>query len=217
MEKRRRARINQCLDELKSLILEAMQKDPARHAKLEKADILEMTVKHLQDMQRTQMRSAVASDPSVLTKFHSGFKECATEVTRYVSAIDGVDEGVKRRLLGHLTGCMTGLNQVLPLAAVAQPSSNSPGDENNNTGATGRLQLLTPQDHRSAFTAVQQRNTPPVSPVLSDSSDSCQELRVHISERPPLPEFNNQRREEGLLMEVPRPSTSSVGDMWRPW
>lgn len=27
MEKRRRARINQCLDELKSLILEAMKKD----------------------------------------------------------------------------------------------------------------------------------------------------------------------------------------------
>lgn len=200
---------------------------PTRHAKLEKADILEMTVHHLQDMQRNQMRSAVAADPSVLTKFHSGFNECANEVTRYVSSIDGVDDGVRRRLLGHLTGCMTGLNQVLPLA-VATPPSNGTGDVNNNTGATapGRLHLLAVsphQEHRSAFTAVQQRNTPPVSPVLSDSSsDSCHELRVHIAEPTiqPMPDSSEQNRPQGLLMEVPRPSTSSTvpaADMWRPW
>lgn len=37
MEKRRRARINQCLDELKSLILEAMKKDVSivSHIKIE--------------------------------------------------------------------------------------------------------------------------------------------------------------------------------------
>ena len=44
MEKRRRARINNCLNELKTLILDATKKDPARHSKLEKADILEKTV-----------------------------------------------------------------------------------------------------------------------------------------------------------------------------
>ncbi|CAH1405505.1 unnamed protein product [Nezara viridula] len=186
MEKRRRARINQCLDELKSLILEAMKKDPARHAKLEKADILEMTVKHLQDLQRHQMRSAVSADPSVISKFHSGFNECATEVSRYVSTIDGVDDGVRRRLLGHLTGCLSGLNQVIPLA-----SARLPGDVNNN-------------GHRSAFVAVS-RHSPPASPGS--------ELSVQVPEPLPSP----SPLVPGLLMQVPRPSTSTGADMWRPW
>ncbi|ROT71944.1 putative protein hairy [Penaeus vannamei] len=54
---------------------------PARHSKLEKADILEMTVKHLQAVQRQQLALAVAHDPAVLTKFRGGFAECAQEVT----------------------------------------------------------------------------------------------------------------------------------------
>ncbi|XP_035656409.1 transcription factor HES-1-B-like isoform X4 [Oncorhynchus keta] len=59
MEKRRRARINDSLGQLKTLILDALKKDSSRHSKLEKADILEMTVKHLRNMQRLQM-----TDPS---------------------------------------------------------------------------------------------------------------------------------------------------------
>lgn len=82
MEKRRRARINESLGQLKTLILDALKKDvsagglgrgvrgqtalpdrseprlfpqSSRHSKLEKADILEMTVKHLRSLQRAQM------------------------------------------------------------------------------------------------------------------------------------------------------------------
>ncbi|VEN57872.1 unnamed protein product [Callosobruchus maculatus] len=102
MEKRRRARINNCLNELKTLILDAMKKDPARHSKLEKADILEMTVKHLQNLQRQQLAMSAASDPSVVNKFKAGFNECATEVGRF----PGLDPIVKRRLLQHLANCL---------------------------------------------------------------------------------------------------------------
>ncbi|XP_046679134.1 transcription factor HES-2-like [Homalodisca vitripennis] len=50
MEKKRRARINHSLNELKRLITEASTKEgaKAKAAKLEKADILEMAVKHVQ-------------------------------------------------------------------------------------------------------------------------------------------------------------------------
>nr|CAI5867044.1 unnamed protein product [Callosobruchus analis] len=102
MEKRRRARINNCLNELKTLILDAMKKDPARHSKLEKADILEMTVKHLQNLQRQQLAMSAATDPSVVNKFKAGFNECATEVGRF----PGLDPVVKRRLLQHLANCL---------------------------------------------------------------------------------------------------------------
>ncbi|XP_018334511.1 protein hairy [Agrilus planipennis] len=107
MEKRRRARINNCLNELKTLILDAMKKDPARHSKLEKADILEMTVKHLQNLQRQQVAISAATDPSVINKFRAGFGECANEVGRF----PGLDPVVKRRLLQHLAAC---LNQGKP-------------------------------------------------------------------------------------------------------
>lgn len=110
MEKRRRARINHSLNELKSLILDALNKDPSRHSKLEKADILEMTVRYLKNMERQQMAVEIARDPQVMNKYRAGFSECATEVSRYVSRIDGVDDGLKRRLVNHLSGCVTSLN-----------------------------------------------------------------------------------------------------------
>ncbi|XP_057189078.1 transcription factor HES-1-like isoform X2 [Triplophysa rosa] len=55
MEKRRRARINDSLTQLKSLILDALNKETSKHSKLDKADILEITVKHLKNLQRAQM------------------------------------------------------------------------------------------------------------------------------------------------------------------
>ncbi|MBN3323316.1 HES3 factor, partial [Atractosteus spatula] len=51
MEKKRRARINSCLEQLKTL-LETQYPKISKH-KLEKADILEMTVTHLKKMQES--------------------------------------------------------------------------------------------------------------------------------------------------------------------
>nr|CAD7459689.1 unnamed protein product [Timema tahoe] len=157
MEKRRRARINHCLNELKTLILDAMKKDPARHSKLEKADILEMTVKHLQTVQRQQLTVAMTTDPGVLHKFKTGFNECAGEVSRYISRMEGVEAEVKQRLIGHLANCVTGLQQLSPfsfgggmggaLSAMAALQGGgptlplSPGDVNNNQHSS-RLQGL---------------------------------------------------------------------------
>lgn len=109
MEKRRRARINNCLNELKTLILDATKKDPARHSKLEKADILEKTVKHLQELQRQQSAMQQASDPKVINKFKAGFADCANEVSRF----PGLDPTVKRRLLQHLSNCINGVKTEL--------------------------------------------------------------------------------------------------------
>ncbi|XP_023150808.1 transcription factor HES-1-like [Amphiprion ocellaris] len=112
MEKRRRARINESLGQLKTLILDALKKDTSRHSKLEKADILEMTVKHLRNLQRLQMTAAVNTDPSVLGKYRAGFSECVGEVTRFLSTCEGVDAEVRTRLLSHLAACVTQINAV---------------------------------------------------------------------------------------------------------
>ncbi|XP_054638103.1 hairy-related 9 [Dunckerocampus dactyliophorus] len=106
MEKRRRARINESLGQLKTLILDALKKDSSRHSKLEKADILEMTVKHLRNLQRVQMSAALPPDATVLSKYRAGFNECMNEVTRFLSTSEGVNVEVRSRLLNHLSSCM---------------------------------------------------------------------------------------------------------------
>ncbi|XP_054858062.1 transcription factor HES-4 [Eublepharis macularius] len=128
MEKRRRARINESLGQLKTLILDALKKDSSRHSKLEKADILEMTVKHLRNLQRAQMTAALTADPTVLGKYRAGFNECMNEVTRFLSTCEGVNTDVRSRLLSHLSAC---LGQIVamnypppppPPASTGQPS-----------------------------------------------------------------------------------------------
>lgn len=76
---------------------------PARHSKLEKADILELTVKHLETLQRQQVAMAAAADPTVLNKFRAGYTECASEVGKF----PGLDASVRRRLMAHLASCLS--------------------------------------------------------------------------------------------------------------
>lgn len=71
-----------------------------------------MTVKHLQSVQRQQLNMAIQSDPTVVHKFKTGFVECAEEVNRYVSQMEGVDLGVRQRLSAHLNNCANSLEQI---------------------------------------------------------------------------------------------------------
>ncbi|XP_015367039.1 PREDICTED: transcription factor HES-1-B-like [Diuraphis noxia] len=145
MEKKRRARINQCLNELKTLILDALKKDPARHTKLEKADILEMTVRHLQSLHRnssssrplapttcptveplSSSSSTAALTAVVVQKFQTGYQECAGEVNRFVDRLDGVDEDIKKRLMSHLDSCVAKMRYVAAAAATVPPPPPPP-------------------------------------------------------------------------------------------
>ncbi|KAF1658322.1 UNVERIFIED_CONTAM: Transcription factor HES-1, partial [Eudyptes robustus] len=78
MEKRRRARINESLGQLKTLILDALKKDV----------------------------TALSADPTVLGKYRAGFNECMNEVTRFLSTCEGVNTDVRTRLLSHLSACL---------------------------------------------------------------------------------------------------------------
>ncbi|KAM9242743.1 transcription factor HES-4 [Dugong dugon] len=123
MEKRRRARINESLAQLKTLILDAVRKDSSRHSKLEKADILEMTVRHLQGLRRVQVTAALSADPAVLGKYRAGFNECLAEVSRFLASCEGVPVDVRSRLLGHLASCLG------QLASSRRPAPPTPAAE----------------------------------------------------------------------------------------
>ncbi|XP_078110794.1 transcription factor HES-2-like [Sander vitreus] len=72
MEKRRRARINDSLNHLKNLILPLTGRDKTRYSKLEKADILEMTVRFLSDIPPTKNSAG---------SYKEGYKACLQRVS----------------------------------------------------------------------------------------------------------------------------------------
>merc|ERR1711997_1331176 len=99
LERKRRARINSCLDELKDLMMFALQSEGESISKLEKADVLELTVKHLRKLKRQQMLSV---NPGLeLDRYRAGYTTCATEVSRCLAST-GVDISVGSRLMSHL-------------------------------------------------------------------------------------------------------------------
>ncbi|KAL0266433.1 UNVERIFIED_CONTAM: hypothetical protein PYX00_008967 [Menopon gallinae] len=150
MEKRRRARINQSLAILKTLILDSAKNEQnnTKHSKLEKADILELTVRHLQ-------RQKILNS-GVLNKYKAGFQECTREVKTFLESPDlllinpaGIDTGVKQRLFRHLEQCIGELDLDFRSGRadgetseneVIRPDSSTvtQGDENNNNSTTNR-------------------------------------------------------------------------------
>ncbi|XP_037959091.1 uncharacterized protein LOC119688487 [Teleopsis dalmanni] len=137
MEKRRRARINRSLAILKNLIMESTKNQNSKtndgqtkHTKLEKADILELTVRHFQ-------RHRNIDDPTV-NKYRAGYTDCAREVARYLATPEPPpianmpalsDPAAQARLLQHLDKCIAEIDtEICPISAgtfVNSPSNSS--------------------------------------------------------------------------------------------
>ncbi|KOB66797.1 putative transcription factor hes-1 [Operophtera brumata] len=183
MEKKRRARINNCLNELKDLLIDT-DKDPARHSKLEKADILELAVKHLQKLQRQQLAAAIAADPAVLHRFKSGFGDCAVEVRRYLSRLASVPTALRHRIGNHLTNCVAGMDRMHPDYPPLVPDP---------------LRLDDERPSAFHFVRATKPTSPPLSPLSCDSAcDSSTEL-----ETPPRPV---------QILPFPTPPSRSASD-----
>ncbi|XP_069771667.1 transcription factor HES-3-like [Narcine bancroftii] len=100
MEKKRRARINECLEQLKTL-LEERYSNNIRKRKLEKADILELTVKHLRDLQSSRQGALVMSQDGV-AEYQAGFRSCMNGVSQYLLRSKSTDEHLRLGVLNHL-------------------------------------------------------------------------------------------------------------------
>merc|ERR1712183_121454 len=115
LERKRGARINKCLDELKDLMVHALQTEGESITKLEKADVLELTVQYLKKLKRQQM---LTLNPHMeQDRYHAGYTACATEVSRCLNNIPGVDMNISTRMMSHLGQKMTALDtpRVTPL------------------------------------------------------------------------------------------------------
>lgn len=126
LERKRRARINKCLDELKDIMTAALTSQGENVSKLEKADILELTVRHLNKMQQAR-RILISSSRNPLEEIHrfqAGFSSCAQEAAQFLMSSPGVDAECGQRLLAHLSKVSTGSSDP---AGVPMPPSAAAG------------------------------------------------------------------------------------------
>ncbi|XP_048215032.1 hairy/enhancer-of-split related with YRPW motif protein 1 isoform X2 [Perognathus longimembris pacificus] len=102
IEKRRRDRINNSLSELRRLVPSAFEKQGS--AKLEKAEILQMTVDHLKMLHTAGGKGYFDAHALAMDYRSLGFRECLAEVARYLSIIEGLDSSdpLRIRLVSHL-------------------------------------------------------------------------------------------------------------------
>ncbi|KAH8313871.1 hypothetical protein KR067_013291, partial [Drosophila pandora] len=123
LERKRRARINKCLDELKDIMVECLTQEGEHITRLEKADILELTVEHMKKLRaQKQLRlssvsnSTQGSDPklSIAESFRAGYVHAANEVSKTLAAVPGVSVDLGTQLMSHLGHRLNYLQVVVP-------------------------------------------------------------------------------------------------------
>ena len=123
MEKRRRERINKSLTELKNILLEALKRDQSSCSKLEKADILEMTVKYL-----NQTKMMTGSYPSPYqtgshngsptgSGFSTGYNRAQEECIKMIRDNPALTEEQKIQMINQMTH-----NSKMPTQKVPTPA-----------------------------------------------------------------------------------------------
>ncbi|XP_028671360.1 class E basic helix-loop-helix protein 41 [Erpetoichthys calabaricus] len=129
IEKKRRDRINECIAQLKDLLPEHLKLTTLGH--LEKAVVLELTLKHLKaltsvtEQQHQKIIALQTGDRAMkgalqpdLDAFHSGFQTCAKEVLQYLNRFENWTSREQRcaQLMNHLHKLSA---QIVPAATSA--------------------------------------------------------------------------------------------------
>ncbi|KAK8397581.1 hypothetical protein O3P69_004388 [Scylla paramamosain] len=227
MEKKRRQRINDCLNQLKNLVLEGLKKDPSRYSKLEKADILEMTVRHVQALHRHEAASPRQPPVDAAAKFRAGFGQCAAEVGKFLESDTTLSNVQRSRILLHLTEVMTGLRNKSPSPDTVAPLTPEPQrvpqaahyDSLMVGGVSlvparllnGQMTFVLPNDITTSFPShAGELHRAPPSPPPSAASPS---LSLVSSSPPPSPSRSPSPQPLDLA-PIRHPEDDNC---WRPW
>ncbi|XP_062305512.1 hairy-related 8a [Osmerus eperlanus] len=108
IEKKRRERINCSLEQLKGIMVDAYNLD---QSKLEKADVLEITVQHMEGLQKGNRTGSPAgpgegSGFEARQRYSTGYIQCMHEVHNLLLSYPGLDKSQGARLLNHLLGSL---------------------------------------------------------------------------------------------------------------
>lgn len=236
LERKRRARINRCLDELKELMVTALQSEGENVSKLEKADILELTVRHLHKLRR-QQRLAHANPVIHEDRFRAGFTQAANEVSRMLASIPGVDVTLGRTLMTHLGMSLNSMDKSKPLSIQTQQTNifttppisptSSLSSGYSSSRENGVSVIMSTQQQQQQQTALRaptptHENYEPLTPMSSrcSQSSSPQPIDYRSSPAPTTTDF-------GLLKVInftpPQVKAQFIGvktapsSVWRPF
>ncbi|XP_016391110.1 transcription cofactor HES-6-like [Sinocyclocheilus rhinocerous] len=193
VEKKRRARINESLQDLRTLL-----SDNDLQTKMENAEVLELTVKRVENILQNRSKEAEAVNQEASERFAAGYIQCMHEVHTFVSTCPGIDATVAAELLNHLLECMP-LNedhlQEMIIELISEPSSSGrswPAGEVLSPGGRSVSDL---------FSALSP------SPSNPSSEDLCSDLEETETEASPA------SAEDSLNSSIITHSKF----MWRPW
>ncbi|XP_017484195.1 PREDICTED: hairy/enhancer-of-split related with YRPW motif protein-like [Rhagoletis zephyria] len=209
IEKKRRDRINSSLTELKRLVPSAYEKQGS--AKLEKAEILQLTVEHLKNIQSKGIESFSYDPQRFAMDYHIiGFRECAAEVARYLVTIEGMDiqDPLRLRLMSHL-------QYFVQQRELSVKSCSSPGGWTTASASSGYQPpncAATPYQSyagtASAHPGINPTYMPaPIHPypTLSTSPTSTSHLHPHLHQQQQL----QQQQQQAAPVQVNRASSAS--------
>ncbi|XP_074704474.1 transcription factor HES-5-like isoform X4 [Strix aluco] len=110
VEKMRRDRINSSIEQLKLLLEKEFQRHQP-NSKLEKADILEMTVSYLKQQSQLQMKTAGSFHKSSQFDFREGYSRCLQEAFHFLS-LHKVRTETQTKLLSHFQKSQSAATEV---------------------------------------------------------------------------------------------------------
>ncbi|XP_052788503.1 enhancer of split mgamma protein-like [Mya arenaria] len=103
LERQRRERINVSIDRLKLLIADTIRQQKAPMTRIDKADVLELTVFHLTRLQQCERATRVASEATA-SSYNAGFRDCARETETLLGATNATDTSLTTSVSDHLHG-----------------------------------------------------------------------------------------------------------------
>ncbi|XP_016319920.1 transcription cofactor HES-6-like isoform X1 [Sinocyclocheilus anshuiensis] len=192
VEKKRRARINERLQDFRTLLT-----DNILQTKMENAEVLELTVKRVESILQNRPKEAESVNREASERFAAGYIQCMHEVHNFVSTCPGIDATVAAELLNHLLECMPFNEdhlQEMIMELISEPSSSS--------GSWPAGEVLSPgRSVSDLFSALSP------SPTSPSSEDLCSDLEETETEGSPA------SAEDSLNSSIITHSKF----MWRPW
>jgi len=207
MEKRRRARINKSLNELKSILMESMKRNAPGHSKWEKADILEMTVQYLHCLRNQQ--KANRCDPMSVGQFIAGFSECVRQIQKFNSN-EELDRESQRKLTDHLLLYLKSFSDDATKCLQVSPTDRRNSIQRSPSGSLTSLSPTSPDDDSVMSEESSNADLP-----LTVSMDVCDGTFSTNNSR-------NQCHKSGIIMNGRNGSPFcnddlNAGSVWRPW
>lgn len=141
VEKKRRARINESLQELRVLIADA-----DLQSKMENAEVLEMTVKQVESILKNRAQEVDAVNQEACERFAAGYIQCMHDVHTFVSSCPGIDPTEAAELLNHLLESMPLNDEDRPRVMLPDSSSTWSLSESMHTALVSPAPSTTSSD-----------------------------------------------------------------------